>query len=174
MDYIFFNALRTDKIYRKSNQYLLPKLNEINDLQLIYEEKHKITDISFKEKQLIYFLDKLEDRKTWLRVLLYLISFLSTIQFVSVIYVAFIQTYLNSDQVNLLVMSAIISILSIGALFLEHRKFQKNKYEALKLFLIVKNHNYLEIIKEREAVLNPRVSYEKGTPMDYIFGSDDD
>lgn len=174
MDYIFLDALKTEKFYKKSSHYLSYELVKIRDMKLIYNDIHKAYDIDLYEKKLISILDKLEGRKTWIRILLSIISFFAVLQFFSVIYVAFIQNYLNSDQVNLMVLSAIISTVSISALVFEHQKFKKNKYEALKLFLIVKNHNHLAIIKEREAALNPRMSYKKGSPMDYIFGSDDD
>lgn len=41
------------------------------------------------------------------------------------------------------------------------QKFPKNKYEALKLFLMVRQHNFKKIRDEHEAKLNPKQNMKK-------------
>ncbi|NAS08125.1 hypothetical protein [Acinetobacter haemolyticus] len=173
MSYIFLWSMKTEKYYEKAGRYITSELNKINDLKLHYNEIHKIHDIDSHEQNLKYYLDKLENRSDWIRGVLILILFVTLMQLVVVIYVAFDQKYLNSSQVSLLATSFILFISNSFYLLWEYRNFQKNKYEALKLFLMVRQHNFKKISDEQEAKLNPKRKYEKNSPMDYIIGNDD-
>lgn len=173
MSYVFLDALKTEKHYFKSRRYISIELDKIKKLNLKYDETHREFDIEIKETLLKTYLDKMENRKDWIRYILSVSSFLALLQALSVVYVGFIQNYLNSNQIYLLVFSILFFAICAGVVLLESRIFHNNKAEALKLYLIIKNHNYEEIIKERDAVLNPKANYEKGSPMDYLFGSDD-
>lgn len=172
MSYIFLDALRTEKFYKNSGRYIQNELNKIKDLNLIYNDIHKVYDISTSEKILKHYLDKLENRSVWLRSISVIVLLISFIQFLVVIYIAFELSNLNVDQTNLLLVS--FSLVAINSVYLswEYKKFQNNKHEALKLFLMVKSHNYQLIINEREAKLNPRIKYKEGSPMDLLFGED--
>lgn len=172
MGYIFLGALRTDKHYKRADRYITSELNKIKDLKLKYNEIHKVYDVEFTERSLIYYLDKLEGRGDWIRGLLIFISLLTLMQFVIMIYAAFDQKYLNSNQAKLLVMSFTVFVSSTTYLIWEYKKFQRNKYEALKLFLMVDHHNHKKIIEEEEAKWNPKVKYTKGSPLDFLFGED--
>lgn len=173
MSYIFLWAMRTEKYHKRASRYITSELNKINDLKLHYNEIHKINDIDFYERNLKYYLDKLENRSDWIRGVLILISLVTLMQFVVVVYAAFDQKYLNSSQTNLLATSFMIFISSSFYLLWEYKSFQKNKYEALKLFLMVRQHNFKKIRDEHEAKLNPKRKYEKGSVMDFMFGEDD-
>lgn len=173
MSYIFLDALKTEKIYFKSRKYISIELDKIKNLNLKYDEKHREFNIEIKETLLKTYLDKMENRKYWIRYILSVSSFLALLQTLSVVYVGFIQSYLNSSQIYLLVFSILFFVTCASALLLESRIFHKNKAEALKLYLIIKNHNYEKIIEERNAALNPIINYEKGSPIDYLFGNDD-
>lgn len=173
MDYVFLDSIKVDRYYEKCIRYLSSELKKINDLGLKYSNHNEIKDIEFQEKNLVLYLDILEKRPTWLRVIFSLVLFGSFMQLSSGIYVAFDQGYLNSRQVNIITISFLLTIASFAYLFYEYRKFQENKLKALKVFLIVRHHNYQKIIDEREAKLNPRPKYKKGSPMDYLFGEDE-
>ncbi|MBI1450406.1 hypothetical protein IL972_00440 [Acinetobacter sp. FL51] len=173
MSYIFLWAIKTEKYYEKAGRYIALELNKINDLKLHYNEIHKVHDIDCHERSLTYYLDKLESRSDWVRGILIFISLITLMQFIVVIYAAFDQKYLSSSQTNLLVTSFIIFLSSSFYLLWEYKNFQKNKYEALKLFLMVRQHNFKKIRDEHEAKLHPKRKYEKGSPMDYLFGDDD-
>ena len=173
MSYIFLWAMKTEKYYGRASRYITSELNKINDLKLYYNEIHKVHDIDSHERNLKYYLDKLESRSDWIRGILIFISLITLMQFIIVIYAAFDQKYLSSSQTNLLVTSFIIFLSSSFYLLWEYKNFQKNKYEALKLCLMVRQHNFKKIRDEHEAKLNPKQKYEKGSPMDYLFGDDD-
>ena len=173
MSYIFLWAMKTEKYYGRAGRYITSELNKINDLKLNYNEIHKVHDIDFYERNLKYHLDKLESRSDWVRGILIFISLITLMQFIVVIYAAFDQNYLNSSQTNLLVSSFIIFLSSSCYLLWEYSNFQKNKYEALKLFLMVRQHNFKKIRDEHEAKLYPEQKYEKGSSMDHLFGDDD-
>lgn len=173
MSFIFLWAMRTERYYKKASRYITSELNKIDNLKLHYNEIHKVHDIDTCERELTYYLDKLENRSDWIRGLLILISLVTLMQFVVVIYAAFDQKYLNSSQANLLVTSFIIFISSSFYLLWEYKNFQRNKYEALKLFLMVRQHNFKKIRDEHEAKLNPKREYEKGSVFDFMFGEDD-
>lgn len=173
MSYIFLDAMKVDRFYAKSSRYLSNELNKIKDLHLKYDDFQKVYDIESKERDLTYYLNALEKRPTWLRVVLAFVLGISFMQLSSAIYVAFDQGYLSSRQVNILVISFLLVLVSLGILIFEYKKFQDNKFRALKLFLTVKHHNHQAIIEERNSKLNPRPKYKKGSPMDYIFGEDE-
>lgn len=173
MSYIFLDALKTEKLYKEAQGYLSDELIKIQDLNLKFNSIHKTHDIEFKEKQLIFYLDKLEKRGIWLRFIMVLILFITLIQLFSCVYIAFIQSYLNHHQAYFLVLSTLISALCAFFLYLEHRNFQRNKHKTLKLFLEVKNHNYSKIQEERHLALNPKRQYSKNSAMDLLFGEDE-
>lgn len=173
MDYIFLNALKVDKPYIKAQKFISDELKKLEDFQLEYSERHCVTDIAFKESVLLSYLQKLENRHEILKLIACIILFISFMQMVVCIYFSFDQGGLNSHQSNLLTASFAIVLATTSYLLYEDRKFKETKNKALKLFLVVRNHNYEKILKEREEKLNPRQSYPKGSPMDYLFGDDD-
>lgn len=173
MSYTFLDAMKVDKFYAKSTRYISSELEKIKYLHLKYDDFQRVYDIKSKEKDLTYYLNALEKRPTGLRLVLTFLLGISFLQLSSVLYVAFDQSYLNSRQVTILVISFLLVLISLGILIFEYKKFQNNKFRALKLFLIVKHHNYQAIIEERSSKLNPRPKYKKDSPMDYIFGEDE-
>lgn len=172
MSYIFLDAMRVDRFYEKSTRYLSIELKRIKDLNLKYDDFQKTYDIECHEKKLKNYLDTLEKRPTWLRVFLAVVLFISFMQLSSAVYVAFDQGYLNSRQVNILSFSFLLVIFSLAVLILEYKKFQSNKFNALKLLLIVKHHNHQAILEERSEKLNPKIKRQDGSAMDYLFGED--
>lgn len=165
--------MRTEKYYEKAGRYITSELNKIDNLKLHYNEIHKVQDIGIHERELKHYLDKLEGRSDWIRGFLILLSLVALMQLVVVIYTAFDQKYLNTSQANLLAISFIIFTSSSFYLLWEYKNFQRNKHEALKLFLVVRQHNFKKIRDEHEAKLNPKRNYEKGSVMDFMFGEHD-
>lgn len=174
MGYFFLDALKTEKLYIEAAKVISTELKiaRRNNLEFKKNYTQKSYDIKYNERVLISYLEKIEGRKTWLVILLQVILFLSFIQLSYCIYVAFIEKHMNSNQVTLLALAFLVSLMISLYLLWEQNQYKRNKQVAFKLFLEVRDYNFKSIQEEIDRIHNPKKAYPKDSPMDMLFGED--